>query len=206
MRYRYLLIVMVLLSTLANAQKYPEFQDPSEWIPLEKSFNYVSTSISPRVGQLPEVYSAPITLVSAKENDIFAPKVAIEFLKYGFNEEGEEVVLMEGTVDLKCCNNKPVRLQFINNDGDPVQFGETNDEGYFMFKGRNGRLMEFDNYRIKFNFVTIKIIDEQLNEKQVTLEWLTRPDAKEMKRLRKKALRDWKKEKRYLDELRNKNG
>lgn len=202
-----LLILGLLLSSIsASAQKYPEFQDPSEWIPLERSYNYVSTSITPRPNQLPEMFSAPIRMVPAKENDIFSPKVAIEFLKYGFNEQDEEMVLIEGTVDLKCCQNKPVKLEFINNDGFPVQFGDTDSSGYFKFTSPNGKLMEFSDYKLKLGFDRIKIIDNSLNEKTVVLEWITRPDRKEMKRLRKKALKEWKQEKRYIDELRNKNG
>ena len=205
MTHKLLFIATLLFSTALLAQKYPEFQDPSEWIPLEKSFNYVSTSITPRVGQLPEIYAAPIKFVSSKENDIFAPKISIDFLKYGFNEKDEELVLIEGTVNLSCCANKPVKLQFINNDGDPIQFGETDENGVFIFTSPNGKLMEFNNYRLKMNFDTIKVIDDALNEKQVELHWITRPSDKELKRLRKKALKDYKQEKRYIDELRNKN-
>lgn len=206
MMKRLLFFIVMLSCITVSAQKYPEFQDPSEWIPLEKSFNYVSTSITPRAGQLPEMYAAPIKFVSQKENDLFAAKVSIDFLKYGFNEKDEEMVLIEGTVNLSCCMNKPVKLQFINNEGYPIQFGSTDETGLFVFTSPNGKLMEFSNYRLKLNFDTIKIIDDQLNEKQVELHWITRPDAKEMKRLRKKALKEYKKEKEYIDELRNKNG
>lgn len=202
---RVLFFIVVISCITVSAQKYPEFQDPSEWIPLVKSFNYVSTSITPRAGQLPEMYSAPIKFVSPKENDLFAAKVSIDFLQFGFNEKGEEMVLLEGTVNLSCCMNKPVKIQLINNEGEPVQFGSTDETGLFIFKGPNGKLMEFNDYRLKLNFDTIKIIDDQLNEKLVELQWITRPDDKEMKRLRKKALKAYKKEKEYLDQLRSNN-
>ena len=200
---RLLFGIIAMLSLTTHAQKYPEFQDPADWIPLQKNFNYVSTAITPRVGQLPEMYSAPIKFESSKDNDLFALKVTIDFLKYGFDKQGKEQVQLEGTVNLACCKNKPVKLQFINDEGNPVLFGDTDDAGKFKFTSANGRLMEFDNYRVKLNFDIIKVIDHDLNEKQVELVWLTRPTRSELKRLRKKALRDYKKEKQYLDELRN---
>jgi len=206
MRHRLLLLAVILFSTNLIAQSYPKFQDPSQWIPLEKSFNYVSTSIIPRDGQLPELYSAPIAFVSEKENDIFGVKISVDFLKYGFDEEGKEIVQFEGTVNLSCCKKKAVKLEFINDEGNPVLFSNTDEEGKFIIVSPNGKLMEFRNYRLKLNFDTIKVIDVDLNEKQVVLKWLTRPEGKEMKRMRKKALREYKKEKRYIDELRNKNG
>ncbi len=195
--------IMALICITMHAQKYPEFQDPADWIPLEKGFNYVSTAITPRAGQLPEMYSAPIKFVSSKENDLFALKVSIDFLKYGFDENGKERVQLEGSVNLSCCKNKAVKLQFINDEGNPVLFGDTDDQGKFKFTSANGRLMEFNNYKVKLNFDIIKVIDNDLNEKVVELVWLTRPSRKELKRLRKKALKDYKKEKRYLDDLRN---
>lgn len=206
MIHRLLLLVVVLFSITLNAQKYPEFQDPSEWIPLEKSYNYVSTSITPRDGQIPEIYSTPIKVVPENEDDLFALKITIDFLKYGFNEAGREMVLLEGTVDLKYTKNKPVTLEFQDSGDNPVLFVRTDENGAFKATSPNGKLMEFSNYKIKLNFDKIKATDFDLNSKYVVLKWLTRPSDKEMKRLRKKALREYKKEKQYIDELRNKNG
>jgi len=195
--------LMAFLCATAHAQKYPEFKDPADWIPLEKNFNYVSTAITPRAEQIPEAYSTPIKFASLKENDIFSVKVSIDFLKYGFSENGQAQVLLEGTVDLSCCQNKIARLELIDSDGGhPLDYGNTDEEGRFIFTSKNGDLMEFDNYKLKFNFDIIKVIDADLNEKQVELVWLTQPDRKSLKRIRKKALRDYKRQKRNIDDMR----
>jgi len=202
---RLLFLIVVLSSITLTAQKYPEFQDPSEWIPLEKSYNYVATSITPRKGQLPEMYSAPIAVVSEKENDIFALKITIDFLKYGFNEAGEEMVQLEGTVDLKQTKNKPVTLEFQNSENVPVLFVTTDEEGMFTATSTNGKLMEFNDYKLKLNFDKIKSTDLELYSKYVIVKWLTRPSDKEMKKLRKRALKTYKQEKKYIDDLRANN-
>ena len=206
MIHKILLFVILLGSAAINAQKYPAFQDPADWIPLEKSYNHVATSVTPRQGQLPEMYSTPIKFVSEKENDIFSLKLAIDFLKYGFNEDGKELVQIEGSLNLSCCKNKPVTLEFQDNEGNAVQFTSTDDTGKFKATSPNGKLMEFSNYRIKFNFNKIKATDIDLNSKHVILKWTNKPSDKELKRLRKKAKREYEKDRRYIDELRNKNG
>jgi len=200
-----LFYIALFLSTTIIAQNYPDFQDPAEWIPLEKSFNYVSTSITPRAGQLPEMYSAPIKFVPEKENDLFGLKLEILFLKYGFTEEGKEMVLLEGNLDLSCCKNKPVRLEFQDIHGNPVQFADTDDQGNFILTSPNGKLMKFNEYKLKLNFNKIIATDNELNQRAVILDWITRPSDREMKKLRKKALRDYKTHKKYIDDLR-KNG
>jgi len=206
MKHRILLFIILLVSITINAQKYPAFQDPADWIPLEKNYNYVATSITPRKGQLPEMFSAPIKFVSEKENNIFDLKLTFEFLKYGFNEEGNELVQLEGFLDLSCCKNKPVILEFQDKEGNAVHFTSTDEEGNFKATSPNGKLMEFSNYRIKFNFNRIMATDIDLNSKKVVLKWLNKPSEKELKRLRKKAKREYDKDKKYIEDLRNKNG
>jgi len=201
-----LLYITVLFSTVLFAQKYPEFQDPGDWIPLEKSFNYVSTSITPRSGQLPEMYSAPIKFQPEDENNIFGLKLSVDFLKYGFDEDGKAMVLLEGNVDLSCCKNQPVRLEFQDIYKNPVQFIDTDEQGNFVITSPNGKLMEFKDYKLKLNFNKIIATDTELNKRTVILHWVNRPSDKEMKRLRKKALRDYKTQKKYIDELRKNNG
>ncbi len=205
MIHKILLFFILLGSITLNAQKYQAFQDPADWIPLEKGYNYVATSITPRPGQLPEMYSAPIKFVSVKENDIFGLKLTIEFLKYGFNEDGKELVQLEGSLNLACCKNKPAIIEFQDKEGNAVHFTKTDNEGNFKTTSPNGKLMEFNNYRIKLNFNRIKATDIDLNSKQVVLKWLNKPSEKQLKRLRRKAKRQYEKDKKYIDELRNKN-
>jgi len=206
MIHKLLLFAILVGSTTLFAQKHPAFQDPADWIPLEKNYNYIATSITPRPGQLPEMYSTPVKFVTEKENDIFGLKLDIEFLKYGFTEEGKELVQLEGSLNLSCCKNKPVTLEFQDKDGNAVQFTSTDDTGKFKATSPNGKLIEFSNYRIKFNFDRIKATDIDLNSKDVVLKWLNKPSEKELKRARKKARREYEKNKKYIDELRNKNG
>ena len=200
------LFAILFGSLTIQAQKYRAFQDPADWIPLEKNYNSVATSITPRPGQLPEMYSAPIAFVSEKESDVFGLELNIDFLKFGFNEDGTELVLIEGSIDLTCCKNKPVILEFQDHEGYAVQFTTTDDEGKFKATSPNGRLLEFNNYRLKLNFDRIKTTDTDLNTKLMILKWINKPSEKALKRLRKKARRAYEKDKKYIDELRNKNG
>ena len=107
---------------------------------------------------------------------------------------------------MSCCNNKPVTLEFQDEEGYAVQFSSTDDYGKFKAISPNGKLMEFDNYRIKFNFDRIMVTDIDLNSKKVVLKWLKKPSENKLKRLRKKAKKEYDKDKRYIEELRNKNG
>ena len=61
-------------------------------------------------------------------------------------------------------------------------------------------------YRIKFNFDSIMVTDTELNSRKVVLKWINKPSENKLKRLRKKAKREYEKDKKYIEELRKKNG
>jgi len=174
MNIKYLTLLLLFAFFNLNAQRNPEFQDPADWIPLIQSFGNVSTSITPRVDQLPEMYSAPVDYVSEKENDLFPLGFKTRYFKFGFDKDGEEVVQFWGTIDLSCCKNKPVKVEFLDKDDKPIHFLTTEEDGSFKAIGPNGGI-----------------------------KWLNKPSEKDLKRMRKKAKRAHKKELKYLKELRN---
>lgn len=204
MKKNYILMAIVFIFINAIAQRNPEFQDPADWIPLKQSFAPVSTSIVPKPGQLPEMYSAPIEYVSEIENDVFPLNFRTRFLKFGYTEEAEERVQFWGVVDLSCCKNKPATVELFDNDGNLIQAGRTDENGNIKFMSPNGKLLEFDNYRVKINIKKIRVISEELNKKEVVFKWINKPSEKELKKLRKKAMRKYKERINYLEELRNK--
>jgi len=149
------------------------------------------------------MYSAPVDYVSEKENDLFPLGFKTRYFKFGFDKNDKEVVQFWGTIDLSCCKNKPVKVEFLDKEDKPIHFLTTEEDGSFKAIGPNGGILEFDNYRLKINVKKIKVIDEELNEKFVVLKWLNKPSEKDLKRMRKKAQRAHKKELKYLKELRN---
>ena len=72
--------------------------------------------------------------------------IAIDSIYYQAQERGREIVRVIGKIDLSCCRNKPVNLEFLDKDGIVVQYARTNDLGHFKLQSVNGNILEIKNY------------------------------------------------------------
>lgn len=179
------LIITIAYFSFSFGQTKKVYQDPAFWIDLEVKQEGIPVEITSNKGDV-KVLIAPVKLLPRNTNKLVLLNIAIDSIYYQAQERGREIVRVIGKIDLSCCRNKPVNLEFIDKDGIVVQYARTNDFGHFKLQSVNGNILEIKNNKIKFNFKKIKIIDINLSERFAVLERKKILSPKKIKRLRKK--------------------
>lgn len=188
-----------LSCVMLYAQEIEEYQDPAYWIDLEQKKQNVPVSIVPLKGQLPVMYSAPIKFIPQKNDKLSTMDIKVGIIKYEFDDQGRKIVHFNGQVDLLCCRNRPVNMEFYDDEDNLIQFARTDEDGVFKLKSVNGNLLELKNYKLKINFKKVKTIDENWDERYASLERLSIPDEKKLIKMRKKYEKE-------QEKIKNKNG
>lgn len=181
------LLILCSINTGLLAQKLvkKEYQDPAYWIDLktkEEGIPVKLISISKDIDYL----KAPVKLKAKNLGKLVPLEISIDSIKLEAQENGSEIVYVDGKIDLTCCRKRPVNIELIDKDRNFVQFATTDEEGNFKLKSINGNILEIKNKKIKFNFKTIKTIDVVLDERFATIERIKVLSAKKIKRMRKK--------------------
>ena len=180
-----ILIITVGFFSISFGQTKKEYQDPAYWIDLEfnkEGIPVKQTSINGATYYL----KAPVKLLPKNERKLLPLKISIDSIIHEKNDKTRGKVQLVGKIDLSCCRNKPVNMEFFDKDDNFVQFASTDNSGNFRIQSINGNIMEIRNKKIKFNFKKLKTIDINLDERFAILERNIKLSSNKINRLRKK--------------------
>lgn len=171
-----------------SQNKKKEYQDPAFWINLETNQRDIPVKLTSEKGGVTYL-SAPIKFIAKKDAKLKPMEITIDSIKYEAESEDRQIVFLDGKVDLSCCRNKPINMEFYDDEENLIQFSRTDNEGNFKLKSVNGNMLEIKNNKIKINFKTLKTIDENWDERFATLERKSMPSQQQIQRLQKKELK-----------------
>ena len=179
------LIITVGFFSISFGQTKKEYQDPAYWIDLELKKEGIPVKLTSINGET-NYFKAPVKLLPKNTNRLLPLKISIDSIKYEAIDKNREIVHLVGKVDLSCCRNRPVNMEFFDKDGNFIQFASTDNYGNFKLQSINGNILEIKNKKIKFNFKKLKTIDVNLDERFATLERNIILNSNKINRLRKK--------------------
>ena len=179
------LIITVGFFSISFGQTKKEYQDPAYWIDLELKKEGIPVKLTSINGET-NYFKAPVKLLPKNTNRLLPLKISIDSIKYEAIDKNREIVHLVGKVDLSCCRNRPVNMEFFDKDGNFIQFASTDNYGNFKLQSINGNILEIKNKKIKFNFKKLKTIDVNLDERFATLKRNKILSSNKINRLRKK--------------------
>lgn len=183
-----LLAISISLCAISLAQNKKEYQDPAYWISLENNDIDIPVKLTSEKGNI-TFLSAPIKFIPKKDDRLKAMSIAIDSIKYEAESEDRQIVFLDGKVDLSCCRNRPINMEFYDDEDNLIQFSRTDEEGNFKLKSVNGNMLEIKNNKIKINFKRLKSIDENWDERYASLERKSMPSEDKLERLQKRELK-----------------
>ena len=184
-----LLAISLSLCAYSLAQNKKEYQDPAYWIDLENNNTDIPVKLTSEKGSI-TFLSAPIKFIPKKDDRLKAMEIAIDSIKYESISADRQIVFLDGKVDLSCCRNRPINMEFYDDEENLIQFSRTDEEGNFKLKSVNGNMLEIKNNKIKINFKKLKSIDENWDERYSSLERNTILSDKKIERLLKRELKE----------------
>lgn len=184
-----LLAISFSLCAYSLAQNKKEYQDPAYWINLENNKDNIPVKITSKSGDI-TFLSAPIKFIPKKDDRLKAMEITIDSIKYEAESDDRQIVFLDGKVDLSCCRNRPINMEFYDDEENLIQFSRTDNDGNFKLKSVNGNMLEIRNYKIKINFKKLKTIDENWDERYASLERNTILSDNKIERLQKKELKE----------------
>ena len=179
------LIITIGFFSISFSQTKKKYQDPAYWIDLELKKEGIPVKLTSIDGET-NYFKAPVKLLPKNTNRLLPLKISIDSIKYEAIDKGKGIVQLVGTIDLSCCRNRPVNMEFFDKKGNFIQFSRTDNSGIFKLKSINGNILEIKNKKIKFNFKKLKTIDVNLDERFATLERNVILSSNKINRLRKK--------------------
>ncbi len=179
------LLIAVGFFSISFSQTKKGYQDPAHWIDLELKKEGIPVKLTSINGET-NYFKAPVKLLPKNTNRLLPLKISIDSIKYEAIDKNREIVHLVGKVDLSCCRNRPVNMEFFDKDGNFIQFASTDNYGNFKLQSINGNILEIKNKKIKFNFKKLKTIDVNLDERFATLKRNKILSSNKINRLRKK--------------------
>ena len=172
------LLIAVGFFSISFSQTKKEYQDPAYWIDLELKKEGIPVKLTSINGET-NYFKAPVKLLPKNTNRLLPLIISIDSIMYEAINKGREIVYLVGKVDLSCCRNRPVNMEFFDKDGNFIQFASTDNYGNFKLQSINGNILEIKNKKIKFNFKKLKTIDVNLKRNKIL-------SSNKINRLRKK--------------------
>ncbi len=183
-----LVAICISLFTCSIAQNEKEYQDPAYWVDLEINKEDIPVKLISEKGEV-NYLNAPLKFIPKKDERLKTMEVAIDSIKYEAISEDRQIVYFDGNVNLSCCRNRPINMEFYDDQENLIQFSRTDEKGNFKLKSVNGNMMEIKNNKIKINFKRLKTIDENWDERYASLERKSKPNENKLERLQKKEIR-----------------
>jgi len=107
----------------------------------------------------PTNYTVPVVFSAVSNPDISDIIIDIKQISGKYDKKGSLIVYLSGKVDLSCCYNGEMNLDFYDADDNLVQKARTDEFGKFKLKSINGKMFTIKDNQIKFNFTSIKTFD-----------------------------------------------
>lgn len=115
-------------------------------------------------------YLLPVKFVPISEEDLSDLNIKIKSINASYDIKGRLMVYFRGKIDMSCCYQASISLQFFDEDDNLIQLTKTDAFGNFKLKSINGNLIEIHNGNIILNFSKIKSFDANADVRYAKIE------------------------------------
>lgn len=104
-------------------------------------------------------YLIPVKFKPQKKDGISDVEVKIKSICASYDIKDRLIIYFRGKIDMSCCYESAIALEFYDQNDKLIQIGKTDDLGNFKVKSINGNLLEIRKGKMTFNFSKLKTFD-----------------------------------------------
>lgn len=120
-------------------------------------------------------YILPVKFTSIKQQGLSDLDIKIKSINASYDTKGRLMVYFRGRIDMSCCYQASISLEFYDENDNLIQLAKTDEFGNFKLKSINGNLIEISQGEIKFNFTKLKSFDANADVRFATIEIYKKP-------------------------------
>jgi len=136
----------------------------------------------------PTDYTIPVYFDAIKSEKVSDVIIDIIQMSASFDKRGNRMIYLKGQVDLSCCFDGPISIDFLDTDDNLVQKARTDADGVFKIKSINGNLFVLKNNKLKFNFTKLKTFDQNADIRFAEVKRLKRPLGSELETVQEESI------------------
>jgi hypothetical protein len=136
----------------------------------------------------PTDYTLPVYFDAIKSDKVSDVIIDIIQMSASFDRRGNKMIYLKGQIDLSCCFDGPMTIDFLDADDNLVQKASTDANGVFKIKSINGNLFVLKNNKLKFNFTKLKTFDQNADIRFAEVKRLKRPLESELETVQEKSI------------------
>jgi len=189
----YFAIGMFTTLTIAqnNTQKdnWFNFQTPANEVVADLGIPDTPFILKDKLGK-PTDYTLPIYFDAIAKPEISDVIIDIVQMSSNVDRRGRRMIYLKGKIDLSCCFNGDIVLEFYDENDNLIQKAMSDAEGNFKIKSISGNMFEIKGNKIKFNFAKIKTFDQNADIRFAELKRIKRPLGSEAGHAQEKSIVD----------------
>ena len=136
----------------------------------------------------PTNYTLPVYFEAISNTKISDVIIDIKQMSSSTDRRGNKMIYLKGKIDLSCCFNGSIVLEFYDLEDNLVQKAMTDSEGNFKIKSISGNMFEIKKNKIKFNFSKIKTFDQNADIRYAEVKRIKRPLGSELETVQEKSI------------------
>ncbi len=136
----------------------------------------------------PSDYTIPVYIDAMRSDKVSDVIVDIIQMAASFDKRGNKMIYLKGKIDLSCCFDGSISIDFLDADDNLVQKARTDADGVFKIKSINGNLFDMKDNKIKFNFTKLKTFDQNADVRFAEVKRLKRPLGSELETVQEKSI------------------
>ena len=136
----------------------------------------------------PTNYSLPVYFEAVSNPKISDVIIDIKQMSSSTDRRGNQMIYLKGKIDLSCCFNGSIVLEFYNLEDNLVQKVMTDADGNFKLKSINGNMFEIKENKLKFNFSKIKTFDQNADIRFAQVKRIKTPLGSELETVQEKSI------------------
>lgn len=133
-------------------------------------------------------YTLPVYFDAISKPKMSDVIIDIKHMSSNVNRRGNRIIYLAGKIDLSCCFDGSIVLEFYDQNDNLVQKATTDVEGNFKIKSINGKIFEVKDNKLKFNFSKIKTFDQNADVRFAEVKRIKRPLGSEVKTVQEKSI------------------
>lgn len=115
-------------------------------------------------------YLIPVKFTPVKQEGVSDVDINIKSICASYDIKDRLIIYFRGKIDMSCCFESSIALEFYDINGKLIQLGKTDELGNFKVKSINGNLLQIRKGKITFNFSKIKTFDGNGDVRYAKLE------------------------------------
>ncbi len=138
----------------------------------------------------PTNYTLPVYFEAIANSKISDVMIDIKQMSANIDKRGRQMIYLKGKIDLSCCFNGSIVLEFFDANDNLIQKAMTDAEGNFKIKSISGNMFEIKGEKLKFNFAKIKTYDQNADIRFAEVKRIIRPLGSELETVQEKSIVD----------------